>query len=94
MDDVPLPASPLKRSVTIAGHETSISLEPVFWEALSQAAKARRLPLNALIAEIDLWRFSGGASARTNLASAIRQWIYADSMALIDETNAAPLLGA
>eukprot|EP01035_Chromulina_nebulosa_P036037 gene36037-48494_t len=44
---------PVKRSVTIAGHQTSISLEPLFWQALEAAAAARALPLNALIAEID-----------------------------------------
>ena len=47
---------PVKRSVTIAGHETSISLEPVFWLALERAAQARALPLNALVAEIDAAR--------------------------------------
>ena len=45
--------SPTKRSVTIAGHETSISLEPLFWQSLEQAAEAERLPVNALIARID-----------------------------------------
>src|SRR3546814_14967530 len=44
---------PVKRSVTIAGHQTSISLEPLFWEALEQAADSRALPLNALTAAID-----------------------------------------
>ena len=40
---------PTKRSVTIAGHETSISLEPVFWQALERAARDAGLPLNALV---------------------------------------------
>ena len=49
-------AASIKRSVTIAGHETSISLEPVFWTALEAAAATEALPLNALIARIDVER--------------------------------------
>jgi predicted DNA-binding ribbon-helix-helix protein len=66
---------PTKRSVTIAGHETSISLEPLFWQALERAARDEGLPVNALIARIDVERLeaSGGAP---NLTSAIRQWLY------------------
>lgn len=66
---------PTKRSVTIAGHETSISLEPVFWAALEAAAVARQLPLNALIAAIDVERMDGAPPP--NLTSAIRQWLFA-----------------
>jgi predicted DNA-binding ribbon-helix-helix protein len=65
---------PVKRSVTIAGHETSISLEPIFWEALKQAADAESLPLNALIANIDALRIE--TSNPPNLASAIRVWLF------------------
>ena len=50
--------SPTKRSVTIAGHETSISLEPLFWAALERAAQVEGLPINALIARIDVERLS------------------------------------
>lgn len=64
---------PVKRSVTIAGHETSISLEPVFWRALEAAAAARGLPLNALVAEIDALRIL--ADPPPNLASALRTWL-------------------
>lgn len=54
-----------KRSVLIAGHPTSVSLEEEFWEALKQVAEQRGLSINALIEEID--------QARTgNLSSAIR----------------------
>ena len=67
---------PVKRSVTIAGHPTSISLEPAFWTALESAAAARRLPLNALIAEIDALRIL--ADDPPNLASALRTWLLAD----------------
>ena len=66
---------PVKRSVTIAGHATSISLEPVFWHALERAAQGERLPLNALIARIDALRIE--ADDPPNLASALRSWILA-----------------
>ena len=66
---------PLKRSVTIAGHPTSISLEPIFWEALEAAAAARAVPLNALIAAIDHARIQ--AADPPNLASALRTWLMA-----------------
>jgi predicted DNA-binding ribbon-helix-helix protein len=50
--------SPVKHSVTIAGHETAITLEPIFWAALREAAQAQSLPLNALIARIDVERIA------------------------------------
>ena len=65
---------PRKRSITIAGHPTSISLEPVFWRALEHAAAVRGLPLSALVAEIDAGRIT--ASDPPNLASAIRVWLF------------------
>jgi predicted DNA-binding ribbon-helix-helix protein len=72
------PAPPVKRSVTIAGHETSIALEPMFWAALEKAAAERQLPLNALIARIDAERLDQSPAA--NLASAIRQWLFANAL--------------
>jgi predicted DNA-binding ribbon-helix-helix protein len=68
-------SGPVKRSVTIAGHPTSISLEPLFWDALRDAALAEALPLNALIARIDVERIA--APEPPNLASAIRLWLFA-----------------
>ena len=65
---------PIKRSVTIAGHETSISLEPVFWDALKAAASQEGVPVNALVAQIDALRIS--TDDPSNLASAIRVWLY------------------
>ena len=65
---------PVKRSITIAGHATSISLEPVFWAALEEAAVAHALPLSALVAEIDALRIV--ADDPPNLASAIRSWLF------------------
>jgi predicted DNA-binding ribbon-helix-helix protein len=67
--------SPTKRSVTIAGHETSISLEPIFWQALEHAARDEGLPVNALIARIDVERLDAQQGA-PNLTSAIRQWLF------------------
>lgn len=58
----------VKRSVRIAGHATSLSLEPAFWEALCQIAAHRRLSINALLATIDAER--GG-----NLSSAARLFV-------------------
>ena len=68
-------APPQKRSVLIAGHATSISLEPVFWKALEAAARDRGCAVNALVAEIDADRL--GAPRPPNLTSAIRQWLFA-----------------
>lgn len=67
-------AGPVKRSVMIAGHATSISLEPVFWEALVEAARAEGLSLSALVARIDAERVAQRSIA--NLASAIRVWLF------------------
>ncbi len=70
---------PVKRSVTIAGHETSISLEPVFWDRLNAAAQVAGLPLNALIAQIDVERIA--VARPPNLASALRVWVLRDTRA-------------
>lgn len=66
---------PVKRSVEIAGHKTSISLEPLFWDLLREAADEEALPINALIARIDAERI--GASQATGLAGAVRLWLAA-----------------
>ena len=68
-------APPRKRSVLIAGHPTSISLEPMFWRALETAARERNCPVNALVAEIDVARLD--VEQPPNLTSAIRQWLFA-----------------
>ena len=57
-----------KRSVLIAGHPTSVSLEEEFWDALKAEAAARGVSVNALIEEIDAGRAG-------NLSSAIRVFI-------------------
>ena len=59
---------PVKHSVRISGHATSISLEPVFWELLSELAHARGTSINHLVSIIDERRTG-------NLSSAIRVFI-------------------
>jgi len=59
-----------KRSVTIDGHRTSVSLEDAFWTELSAIAQARGLSLNALVAEIDHVRGAPG-----NLSSTLRLYV-------------------
>jgi predicted DNA-binding ribbon-helix-helix protein len=56
-----------KRSITIRGHQTSITLEDAFWDELSALANARKLSLSAVVAEIDKARGGPG-----NLSSALR----------------------
>ena len=70
---------PVKRSVEIAGHKTSISLEPLFWDLLKQAAEREGVPLNALVARIDAQRIA--APKPPGLAGAIRLWLVSRSMA-------------
>ncbi len=67
---------PVKRSVEIAGHKTSISLEPLFWDLLKQAAAREGVPLNALVARIDAERIA--TDPAPGLAGAIRSWLAAD----------------
>lgn len=59
----------VKRSIVIAGHKTSVSLEDAFWEALKEIAGGRRLTLSDLVATIDSARTQG------NLSSAIRLFV-------------------
>jgi len=59
----------VKRSIVIAGHKTSVSLEDAFWEALKEIAGSRRLTLSDLVATIDSARTQG------NLSSAIRLFV-------------------
>lgn len=59
---------PVKRSVLIAGHPTSVTLEPEFWDALKALALAEGTTINALVERID-------AARSGNLSSAIRVWV-------------------
>lgn len=65
-------ARPIKRSLTLKGHRTSVSLEDPFWQAFKDIAEARGLALNALAAEIDTER-----DFETGLATAIRLHVLA-----------------
>lgn len=62
-----------KYSVTLKGHRTSISLEPLFWETLTQMAKSQNKPLNTLISEIEEFSLTEGTSG--NLSSALRLYV-------------------
>ena len=64
---------PVKRSVEIAGHKTSISLEPLFWDMLREAAERENAPINAIVARIDAERIA--SETPPGLASAIRLWL-------------------
>jgi predicted DNA-binding ribbon-helix-helix protein len=61
-----------KRSITVAGHRTSVSIEKPFWNALTEIADARGLSVSALIGEIDRSR-----PVSTNLSAAIRIYVLA-----------------
>ena len=63
-----------KRSVLIAGHATSVSLEVTFWDALKDIAARRETSLNALVAEIDSER-------QGNLSSALRVFVLRELQA-------------
>ena len=65
----------VKRSITIRGHRTSISIEDAFWSRLQQVASTRDLALAALVASIDTERTPG-----TNLSSAIRLFVLAEAL--------------
>ncbi|MEX0349651.1 MAG: ribbon-helix-helix domain-containing protein [Paracoccaceae bacterium] len=63
---------PVKRSLTLQGHRTSVSLEDAFWQAFREIAHEKEMPINVLAAEIDAAR-----DPETGLASAIRLYILA-----------------
>lgn len=67
----PAASRPVKRSFSIRGHRTSISLEAAFWEALGELASAEGVSKAVLVARIDAERGSAG------LSGAIRVWILA-----------------
>ena len=58
-----------KRSIVVAGHKTSVSLEDAFWNALKEIARKRHMTLSELVAEIDAQRQLG------NLSSALRLFV-------------------
>ncbi len=66
-----------KRSVMIAGHATSVSLEAAFWDALKSIARGRGQSVNALIGDID--RDTDREGKPGNLSSAIRVFVLRNS---------------
>lgn len=77
---------PVKRSIEIAGHKTSISLEPLFWDMLKEAALREGKPINALVAQIDAERLE--ADLPPGLASAIRVWLASQTSDEVSERPA------
>jgi len=83
---VPTPYHPpVKRSVEIAGHKTSISLEPLFWDMLREAAAREGVPVNALIARIDEERIASPTPC--GLAGAVRLWLVSRAKEFGGETE-------
>jgi predicted DNA-binding ribbon-helix-helix protein len=74
---VPVPYHPpVKRSVEIAGHKTSISLEPLFWDLLREAAAREGVPVSTLVGRIDEERIASPTPC--GLAGAVRLWLVAN----------------
>jgi predicted DNA-binding ribbon-helix-helix protein len=68
-EDGAMKSSVVKRSIVLAGHKTSVSLEDAFWEGLKEIAKAKRKTLSDLVGSIDTGREHG------NLSSALRLFV-------------------
>lgn len=78
--DTPSPRI-VKRSVVVAGHRTSVSLEGPFWDELKRIAETKRVSLNQLVAEVDGRR-------EGNLSSALRLLVLETLKAEIRSTPA------
>ena len=74
---------PVKRSLTLNGHRTSVSLENEFWQAFRRLADERGVPVNALAAEIDARR-----GIDTGLATAIRLFVLSTLQERLDAGQA------
>lgn len=72
---------PRKRSIAIAGHRTSVSLEEEFWQALAEIAAQRGVAVASLVTEIDSHRKEGG------LSSAIRVFVLNNLRARVSGRN-------
>src|SRR5215468_1837861 len=77
----------VKRSIVIAGHKTSVSLEDAFWKGLKEIAANRDLTLSELVAAID------GARDHGNLSSAIRLFVLDHYRTMISSTAGTPAPG-
>jgi predicted DNA-binding ribbon-helix-helix protein len=80
-------SSVVKRSIVVAGHKTSVSLEDAFWQCLKDIAHNQKMTLSDLVATIDTDRHQG------NLSSAIRLFVLDHYRAQIGE-NAPQALSA
>jgi predicted DNA-binding ribbon-helix-helix protein len=74
----------VKRSIVIAGHKTSVSLEDAFWKGLKEIALDRDLTLSEMVAAIDTGRAHG------NLSSAIRLFVLDHYRTMIASAAATP----
>jgi predicted DNA-binding ribbon-helix-helix protein len=70
----------VKRSIVVAGHKTSVSLEEAFWKGLKEIATDRQVTLSDLVSTIDSGRLNG------NLSSAIRLFVLDHYRTLIGST--------
>lgn len=75
---------PAKRSLTLCGHRTSVTLEEPFWRQLRTIADARGISVNALASRIDASRPAG-----VGLASAIRVYVLSDALSVEQQSVAA-----
>jgi predicted DNA-binding ribbon-helix-helix protein len=73
----------IKRSIMLAGHKTSVSLEDAFWQGLKEIAGRRKTSGSALIGQIDAQRGDG------NLSSAIRLFVLGYFRSLAEPQHAA-----
>jgi predicted DNA-binding ribbon-helix-helix protein len=71
----------VKRSIVIAGHKTSVSLEDAFWNGLREIGRSHQKTLSALVGEIDVQR------PHTNLSSAIRLFVLGHFRAQISPAS-------
>ena len=79
----------IKRSMTINGHRTSISLESDFWDALRRISIHKNCSLARLVADIDIQRSNklGTEPAVGGLSSAIRLYILAELTAIVGQSS-------
>jgi predicted DNA-binding ribbon-helix-helix protein len=77
----------VKRSIVIAGHKTSVSLEDAFWRGLKEIATSRDLTLSKMVSAID------GKRAQSNLSSALRLFVLDHYRAQMEDQRNFPLPG-
>ena len=73
---------PKKRSLTLKGHRTSVSIEDKFWEEFCKIAYKKKVTINELASELDATRELNSVS----LASLIRNLVLADLLKRVEET--------